>query len=221
MVRRVFLLTVIIALTVTSQYFVLVGAQDRVYTFDHQWSQIFINQDGTIDLSYNVTLTLSSGPEINFIWIGQPRDDYTIGQAVDQFGRQLEAIHDDEGGNYRVKVTLFEPLRAGNTIWFNVITNVAGMIYNDTQNPGNYGMKFAPQWMPVPIDDVRVQIVLPPEVTISEVKTLPGKFWNNTSTVENRVAVFWQIPRLQPNEQHLLGSHAKAPGFRCFSKYSL
>jgi hypothetical protein len=205
MVRRAFLLTVILALTVISLSVGLVSAQDRVYTFDHQWTQIFINQDGTIDLTYNVTLTLTSGLDINFVQIGQPKGDYTIGQAVDQFGRQLQATKDNEGSNYRVKVTLSEPLRAGNTIWFTVTTNVAGMIYNDTQNPGNYGMQFVPQWMPVPINDVRVQIVLPPNVTINEVKTLPDKFWNSTSTIEDRVAVFWQIPVLQPNEQYLLG----------------
>jgi hypothetical protein len=205
MVRRVFLLTVILALTVTSLSVGLVGAQDRVYTFDHQWTQIFINQNGTIDLIYNVSLTLTSGPNINIIQIGQPKDDYTIGQAVDQFGRQLQATEDNEDSNYRVKVTLSDPLRAGNTIWFTVTTNVAGMIYNDTQNTGNYGMQFSPQWMPVPIDDIRVQIVLPPNVTINEVKTPPNKFWNSTSIIEDRVAVFWQIPVLQPNEQYLLG----------------
>jgi hypothetical protein len=30
-------------------------------------------------------------------------------------------------------------------------------------------------------------------------------FYNSTSTVEGRLAVFWQIPGLQPNEQHIVG----------------
>jgi hypothetical protein len=205
MVRKAFLLAYMLALTVTSLSAGLASAQDRVYTFDRQWTQIFINQDGTIDLTYNLTLTLTSGPNINFVQIGQPKEDYTVGQAVDQFGRQLQLNKDNEGSNYRVRVTLSEPLSAGNTIWFTATTNVGGMIYNDTQNPGNYGMEFAPQWMSVPISNVRVQIVLPPNVAINEVETLPDKFWNSTSTVEDRVAVFWQLPVLQPNEQYLLG----------------
>jgi hypothetical protein len=205
MVKRAFLLTVILALTVTSLSVGLISAQDRLYTFDHQWAQIFINDDGTIDLTYNVTLTLTLGAAINYVQLGQPKGDYEIGQAVDQFGRQLQATKDNEGSNYRVRVTLSEPLSAGNTIWFTVTTNVAGMLSNDTQNPGNYGMQFAPQLMPVPINDVLVQIVLPLNVTINEVKTLPDKFWNSTLIVEGRVAVFWQIPVLQPNEQYLLG----------------
>ena len=205
MVRKAFLLTVILALAIAYLSVGLVSAQDRVYSFDHEWVQIFINQDGTIDLTYNVTLTLGSGDDINFVRLGQPKGDFEAGQAVDQYGHQLEATEDNDGSNYRVRVNLYQPLSAGNTIWFTVTTNVAGMIYNDTQNPGNYGMQFAPQWMPVPINDVRVQIVLPPNVAINEVKTLPDKFWNSTSTVEGRTAVFWQIPVLQPNEQYLLG----------------
>jgi len=205
MVRKAFLLTVILALAIAYLSVGLVSAQDRVYSFDHEWVQIFINQDGTIDLTYNVTLTLGSGDDINFVRLGQPKGDFEAGQAVDQYGHQLEATEDNDGSNYRVRVNLYQPLSAGNTVWFTVTTNVAGMIYNDTQNPGNYGMQFAPQWMPVPINDVRVQIVLPPNVAINEIKTLPEKFWNSTSTVEGRTAVFWPIPVLQPNEQYLLG----------------
>jgi hypothetical protein len=206
MVRRAFLLTTILALTVASLSVGLVSAQDRVYTFDHEWAQIFINQDETIDLTYNVTLTLTSGDAINYVQLGQPKGDFTRGEAVDQYGHQLETSDSSSGSNYQVQVNLYQPLTAGNTIWFTVTTNVAGMIYNDTQNPGNYGMQFAPQWMSEPINDVRVQIVLPPNVDINEVKTLPDKFWNSTSTVEGRTAVFWQIPVLQPNEQYLLGA---------------
>jgi hypothetical protein len=205
MVRRAFLLAAILTLTVISLSVGLVSAQSRVYTFDHEWAQIFINQDGTIDLTYNVTLTLTSGDAINYVQLGQPKGDFTIGEAVDQYGHQLQKKDSSSGSNYQVQVTLYQPLTAGNTTWFTVTTNVAGMISNDTQNPGNYGMEFAPQWMPVPINDVRVQIVLPPNVAINEVKTLPDKFWNSTSTVEGRTAVFWQIPVLQPNEQYLLG----------------
>jgi hypothetical protein len=205
MVRKAFLLTVILALAITSLSVGMVSAQDRVYSFDHEWVQIFINQDGTMDLTYNVTLTLGSGDDINFVRLGQPKGDFEVGLAVDQYGHRLEATEDNDGSNYRVRVNLYQPLTAGNTIWFTVTTNVAGMIYNDTQNPGNYGMQFAPQWMPVPINDVRVQIVLPPNVAINEIKTLPDKFWNSTSTVEGRTAVFWQIPVIQPNEQYLLG----------------
>ena len=206
MVRKVFFLVAILGLTAISLIIGLVSAQNRVYSFDHEWAQIFINQDGTIDLTYNVSLTLTSGDTINYVQLGQPKGDFTVGEATDMQGHQLQTSDSSSGSNYQVKVSLYQPLTAGNTIWFTVTTNVAGMIYNDTQNPDNYGMQFAPQWMQeVPVNDVRVLIVLPPKVAINEVKTPPDKFWNSTSTVEGRTAVFWQIPVLQPNEQYLLG----------------
>jgi hypothetical protein len=206
MVREVFFLAAIMWLTAISLSMGLVSAQSRVYSFDHEWAQIFINQDGTIDLTYNVSLTLTSGDPINYVQLGQPKGDFIVGEATDLQGHQLQTSDSSSGSNYQVKVNLYQPLTAGNTIWFTVTTNVAGMIYNDTQNPDNYGMQFAPQWMQeVSVNDVRVLIVLPPKVAINEVKTLPDKFWNSTSTVEGRTAVFWQIPVLQPNEQYLLG----------------
>jgi len=79
------------------------------------------------------------------------------------------------------------------------------MIYNDTTNPGNLGLEFAPEWMSVPINDVRVEIIVPSNVTVNDVKTLPDKFWNSTSVKDGNLAVFWEIPVLQPNEQYLIG----------------
>ena len=204
MVKRSYFLAVVFALTVALAIVSVVNAQTRVYSFDHQWTQIFINQDGTIDLTYNVTLTLQSGADIHAVDIGQPKGDFTIGQAADQYGHQLQTSDDSSGSDYKVLVTLNQPLTAGNTIWFTLTTNIAGMISNDTQNPGNLGMEFAPEWMSVPINDVRVQIVLPPNVAISDVKTTQN-FYNSTSILEGRLAVYWEKPVLQPNEQFLVG----------------
>ncbi len=203
MVNRICFLTVILALTIVIMASSAVSAQNIVYSIDHQWAQIFINQDGTIDLTYNITLTVTSGV-IHGFYVGQPKSDFTIGQAVDQNGNQLHVADASSGSDYRVDVTMNQPLTAGNSAWFTVTTNVAGMISNDTQNPGNLGMQFAPEWTDIPISDVRVQIVLPPGVTTSDVKTTQN-FYNSTSTVEGRLAAFWQIPVLQANEQRIVG----------------
>jgi hypothetical protein len=181
------------------------NAQTREYSFDHQWAQIFINQDGTIDLTYNVTLTLDSGDDINYVWLGQPNGDFEAGQAFDQFGHQLQAAPDNSGNDYRVKVALAQPLTAGSTVWFTVSTNVGHMIFNDTQNQGNLGMQFAPEWQQIPISDVRIQIILPPGVSASEIATPPNYDWNSTAEIDGRLAVYWQTPVLQPNQRYLVG----------------
>ena len=208
MVRRFEVLAVALAIVIalTPWYFAgHANAESIVYSVDHEWCQIFINQDGTVDLTYNTTLTVDSGV-IHGFYVGQPTRDFTVGHAEDQHGNKLQASDASSGSNYRTDVTLNQPLTNGNTIWFTLTTNVANMIYNDTLNSGNFGMEFAPQWITdVPISDVRVEIVLPPGTTISDVKTLPDKFWNSTRTVEDRLAVFWQIPILQANQQYPIG----------------
>jgi hypothetical protein len=178
-------------------------AQTLTYTVDHQWTQILINQDGTIDLTYNITLTVTSGI-IHGFYVGQPKNDFTSGQAVDQYGNQLGVSDVSSGDNYRVDVTLNQPLTAGNSVWFKVTTNVAGIISNDTTNPSNFGMQFIPQWTDVPINDVRVQIVLPPGVVQDDVKTTQN-FYNSISNVDGSLAVYWEKPVLFANEQFLVG----------------
>lgn len=205
MVKRTSLILIVLfVFTLAGSLASDVNAQNLVYSVNHEWAQIFINQDGTIDLAYNITVTVTSGTMHGF-YVGQPNSDFTPGQAMDQYGNNLQVVDASNGGDYRIDVTLNQPLTAGNSIWFQVTTNVAGMIRNDTTNPGNYGMQFIPQWISdVPISDVRVQIVLPPEVTVNDVKTTQN-FYNGTSSVEGRIAVYWEIPAIQANEQFLVG----------------
>ncbi len=177
------------------------NAQTRVYRFNQEYAKLWINQDGTVDLFYNVSLSLNSGSSINYVRLGQPNSDFTVGEALDQYGHQLQASNDGTA----VKVNLYQPLTAGNTIWFAVTTNVAGLISPDTMNQGNLGMQFTPEWQEVPINDVRIQIVLPPNVTQSEVKTTE-RLWNSTSTEpDGRLAVYWETPVIQANEQYIVG----------------
>ena len=162
---------------ITSATTTNVAYAQRGYHFNYEYAKIWINPDGTIDLFYNVSLTVDSGKEINYIQVGQPNGDFQIGAALDQYGHKLQTSDDSAGSDYLVRVNLYEPLTAGNTIWFSLLTNVGGMISPDTLNPGNLGMQFAPAWRKdVPIPEVRIQIVLPSNVTSSEVKTTADKF---------------------------------------------
>jgi hypothetical protein len=177
------------------------NAQTNLYTVNHEWVQIFINQDGTMDLTYNISLTVTQG-RLTAFDVGQPNRDFTIGQAVDQYGNSLHTY------SYTpdvASVDFNQQVNAGESIWYTITTNVAGMIYNDTMNPGNYGMQFIPQWISdTAISDVRVQIVMPEGVAIQDVKTTQN-YYNGTSTVEGKLAVYWQIGGIGANEQVQLG----------------
>ncbi len=200
--KRLFLVAFTCLLVLSAAALSLAEAQTRVYRFNQEWAKLWILDDGTIDLMYNVSITLDSGQDINFVRLGQPNSDFTVGDATDQYGHPLQASADGT----TVKVPFYTPLTAGNTMWFAVTTNVGNMISQDTLNPGNLGMQFAPEWQEaVPISDVRIQIVLPPNVTAGEVKTTE-KFWNSTSIEpDGRLALYWETPVIQANEQYIVG----------------
>jgi hypothetical protein len=191
MVKPRFLLATLSVLLISATLVGAVAAQ-RQYHLDHEWTQIWINpEDGTIDILYDISLTLSSGDNINFVYVGQPKRDFTIGEAVDQQGHILECSDASSGSDYRVRVNLHTPLMAGQTVRFNLTTNVAGMIWEDTENPGNVGMQFTPTWWDeASVLDLRVQIVLPPSVTEDMVKTSVD--WDNVLTEDGRLAVYWE-----------------------------
>ena len=207
MVKRLHLLAVVFAMAVMTTVAAanVVNAQTRVYHFGREYVQIWINQDGTIDLTYIMSLTLDSGANINFVWIGQPNGDFDIGESVDQYRRALAAEDASSGSDYKVRVTFAEPLTAGQTIAFNLTTNVARIIYEDTQNQGNVGMQFIPTWWEeAVVDDLRILIVMPEGVTQEMVKTT-DVFWNSTQNVNGRLGVYWEKQNLAPNERYPVG----------------
>lgn len=191
MVKPRFLLATLSVIFILATLAGTVAAQ-RQYHLDHEWAQIWINpEDGTIDILYDISITLNSGDNINFVYVGQPKRDFTIGEAMDQQGHTLAASDASSGSDYRVRVNLHTPLMAGQTARFNLTTNVAGMIWEDTENPGNVGMQFTPTWWDeASVFDLRVLIVLPSGVTEDMVKTSVD--WNNIQSEDGRLAVYWE-----------------------------
>lgn len=206
MVKKCFHLWVVaFAIFISLSSILAAEAQERVYHIDYEWIKIGINQDGTIDLFYEMSLTLDSGPDINYVLVGQPQDDFEIGEAFDQYGHFLSTSDASSGSDYKVRVNLHEPLNAGQTARFNLTTNVARMIWEDTQNPGNVGMQFVPTWWEqASIFDLRILVVLPPGVNSDMVLTTEV-LWNNTSIENNRLAVYWEKQNLNPNEKYPIG----------------
>jgi hypothetical protein len=73
----------------------------RQYHFGQEWAKIWIRENGSIDLLYNISITLDSGREINWVSIGQPRGDFYIDSAEDQYGNTLETEDIISGSNYQ------------------------------------------------------------------------------------------------------------------------
>ena len=203
MVKTRFLLATLSVILILATFAGTATAQ-RQYHLDHEWAKIWINpEDGTIDLLYDISITLTSGSSINFVYVGQPKRDFTIGAAMDQQGNTLSTSDASSGNDYKVRVNLHTPLTAGQTVRFNLTTNVAGMIWEDTENPGNVGMQFIPTWWEeASVLDLQVLIVLPPGVTEDLLKTSVD--WDNVLTEEGRLGVYWERS-LSPGQKSNFG----------------
>jgi hypothetical protein len=205
MVRKRFLLIALsVALVCVTFLSATAQAWTGTYHLEHEWVKIWINQDGSIDLLYDIQLVLDSGDTISKVFVGQPKRDFTIGAAIDEYGNTMAASDASSGSDYKVQVTLSWALAVGESVKLNLITNVASMLYNDTTNPGNLGMQFIPSWYEAQVNDLRIQIVLPPNVTASEVKTTQT-YWNNTANEDGSLTVYWEKQNLTPNEQYPIG----------------
>jgi hypothetical protein len=175
-------------------------AADIQYHLNFEYAKIWINQDGTIDLLYNMSVTCDSGT-IRLVRVGQPKNDFTIGSAEDSAGHTLVA---KDTGDSRVEVDLYANISTGETVRFTLLTNVGQMIYNDSEkNPGNLGMEFIPTWYDVNIDELRVLVVMPAGVTQQNVKTSVD--WDNAFPEGDRLVIFWVRHNLSPNQQFTCG----------------
>jgi len=205
MVKTHPLLVTLSAIFILMTFAGTVAAWEGSYHLEHEWAKIWINQDGTIDLLYDISITLDSGDDINYIFIGQPQSDFTRGTAMDEHGHTLATSDASSGSDYKVQVNLYEPLKAGQTVRFNLTTNVARMIYDDEpQNPGNVGMDFRPFWWEkATVLELRVLIVLPSNVTVDMVKTSVD--WDNVLTEDGRLAIYWERQNLSLNQKYDFG----------------
>jgi hypothetical protein len=178
-----------------------VSAQTLTYHLNQEWTKIWIRENGSIDLLYNISISTDSG-QMNYVSIGQPKSDFTIGNATDQNGNNMQIQDISSGSDYKVEVKLTSTLHAGQTTWFTVTTNVAQMIYED--NETNVGMEIIPSWYPVTVADLRVLIVLPQGVNTSVVGTNVN--WDNTILEpDGRWGIYWERQSLSPDEKSTFG----------------
>jgi len=166
-----FATVLLVASLVSNTWFV--KASSIEYHLNHEWAKIWINQDGTIDLLYDISITCDSGI-IHYVNVGQPKSDFTIGTAKDEAGHTLTAT---DAGESRVRVDFYTPISNGQTERFNLTTNVAHMIWEDEDNPENVGMEFKPCWWDADVKELHVLVVLPQGVTKENIKCTPD--WDN------------------------------------------
>jgi len=177
------------------------------YRVDKVWVQIYVNKDGSMDLIYNITITYISGAPEGIITIGMPKRDFKV-----------HYVQNAEGGNlsyqtilyrdfYGVDIALNKPIILNKPYTIIAYILVPEIIYDDTENPGNVGLKFYPSTFDGAeglIGSIRVKIVLPEGVKRDEVKYAERKF-DSIYKEGDLLAVYWEEESWPPSEEFWVG----------------
>ena len=88
MVKKRHLPIVLIGIFIFLTFIPIAIAQTEIqYHLEQEWVEIWINQDGTIDLLYNISVRCDLGT-IHHVFVGQPNENFTIENAQDEAGHR-------------------------------------------------------------------------------------------------------------------------------------
>jgi len=167
------------------------------YHIQKQWVKIWINKDdGTIDIQYNLTLVCDSDT-ISWIQIGQPNPDFTIEKCTNEYGQNLTVASEEDGTG--VQITLKSQIETSQNATVILLTRVDKMIWENEWNTTNVGIVFISTWWPTRVEDLRIAVVLPGNVSETDVGSTPNP--SNVFLEDGNRVVYWNRTNLIANEQ--------------------
>lgn len=175
--------------------------QAVTYRIDKEWATIWINEDASIELLYNITITYESNAQ-GWIIVGMPASGFYIDSVTNLDGTQLTYNDLSSGSNYQIEAYFGRPMSPGDQDTVIIRAAVPNMVFVDEMNEGNVGMQFTPTYFPEEVLNLRVAIVPPEGVTEEEIKTSEPAFF---TTIDGAIAVFWEENNLLPNTQLTFG----------------
>jgi hypothetical protein len=174
------------------------------YRIDQEWVSLWINDDASIELHYNITITYESSAQ-GYISLGLPAKDFNIVSVTDLSGNSLAWNDISSGSNYVIEVYLGHPMNPGEggTVLLVSTFPSPSILHPDELNLGYVGLQFMPTYFPdARVEDLRVAIVPPTGVTEETIKTSEDAFF---ITVDDEFAVYWERTNLPPNTQLIFG----------------
>jgi len=171
------------------------------YRIDKEWAVIWIKDDASIDLLYNITITYESSA-LGYLTLGLPARGFTIVSVKNLLGTSLSYDDVSSGSVYAVEVYFGHPMSPGDRDTVLLVATVPNMCFPDEMNPGYVGMQFMPTYFDAWTTDLRVAIVPPAGVTADTIKTSETAFF---TTVDGDFAVYWERSNLAPNTKVTFG----------------
>jgi hypothetical protein len=174
------------------------------YRIDQEWVTLWINDDASIELHYNITITYESSAE-GYISLGLPTRDFNTVSVKDLSGNNLNWEDISGGSYYGIEVYLGHSMGPGEggTVLLISTFPAPSIIQPDEMNPGYLGLQFMPTYFEdARVEDLRLAIVPPNGVTKENIKTSEDAYY---TTVDGEFAVYWERNNLPPNTKLVFG----------------
>ncbi|OQX50892.1 MAG: hypothetical protein B5M53_11660 [Candidatus Cloacimonas sp. 4484_209] len=209
MVKRLFLPAIFLLL------FLITGGFSQNYLFkvDKNYSVLYINQDGTCTINYEIQFTCDEEAHpIDVVDIGMPNESYVLQSAAAKIdGFTLTDIRKSEYVHPGIEVHLHShqiaPGETG-TLLFSV--NTRNMIHPDTKDAAYASIEFSPTWYGSKYTygetDLVCYFVFPPGVKPDEPRYHRIKFTDAGVDSTGKLWYKFAISNASPSRQYIFGA---------------
>lgn len=203
---RLLLLIVLLTLLVAP-----VAAQDYRFQVNERLVHVYINDDGSIWIDYNITFTAASGSHVlDIIDVGLPNYDYNLSEvSADVGGVKIGDIRHSEFVKPGVEIHMGKfTIPAGGTGSLHVLARVRNMVFQDTSDPDYASLRFIPHWYDSSdtYGTMHLEIVVhfPEGVTADESRYHETPF-TDADIIDGRVAYAWIYADASPSRRYEVG----------------
>ena len=159
------------------------------FRVDELQTTVWINEDGSIDLYYQVKVTCESGT-LSSLTMYLPGREFILGEAVDDQGREIE-ISLGEDGTTPI-LTFTKPILEGASQRFNFTANVQNIILHEVGSTNETVLNFTPVTWNASVTMIQVLVVLPEGAEADNLTITPH--FNRTQSEEEsgRLVIVWE-----------------------------
>ncbi len=185
-------------------------AQDYSFTVDRMHVQVYIQEDSSIDIVYDITYTNDPGAHvIDIADVGLPNDYYDLSSATATInGQPVSGIYESEWLDTGVEVHLgANQIMPGETGTLHLEISNPHMVYQDTEDENYASVRFYPHYYESTghgTTDLQLSIYFPPGVQPDETKYHDQEF-TQAYIDGDRPVMIWAIPNARADQQYQFG----------------
>jgi hypothetical protein len=212
--RRSRFARLVVGLFLTALIFVLpvqtAVAQDYSFTVDSNFSSVYVQDDGSVDIIYDITYTCDPGAHIiDIVDIGLPNDYYDLSSATATIdGKPVIGIYESEWLDTGVEIHLgSNDIQPGETGTVHLEINNPHMVYQDDDDEEYASVRFYPHYYQGTghgATYLRVSFYFPPGVQPEESRYHEQEF-TEAAVEDDRIVMTWVNAEARADRQYQFG----------------